>query len=349
MSFGTPNSPLLATVYDRLNEQRRREDGSPAPRAFAPDPTGAPAADALDAAVGYGAPVGKAAPAAFEAALDASPDPSLAWFRLVGRFGNSSATDTTPAVDMHGGALFGGLDLGYDANTRYGIALGVSSSKLESADDRDQLDASGYHVSAYATHADGPWRMRAIASYSYYDLDSTRTFFFKGLDYTAAGSYAADNVEALGEVSYVTSLGSVTAEPYIALGLSWLDTGSFTEAGRLPRGTALNVEGQTQTWPYTLIGARFSSPFLFGNTIVAPSLDLGWRHVFGDVNPDTIYSIGDTNFAISGIPIAEDSLVLGLGLDATFAYGIRGSAKYLGDLAEEAQAHTFTVGLAIPF
>ncbi len=69
----------------------------------------------------------------------------------------------------------------------------------------------------------------------------------------------------------------------------------------------------------------------FAGAVVSPSLDLGWRHVFGDVTPDLVHTMPEASFAVSGIPIAEDSLLIGVGLDALLpSTGWRTSLKYIG-------------------
>ncbi|MDF2997856.1 MAG: autotransporter outer rane beta-barrel protein [Xanthobacteraceae bacterium] len=87
-----------------------------------------------------------------------------------------------------------------------------------------------------------------------------------------------------------------------------------------------------------------------GDVLVNPMLDLGWRHVFGDTDPGLIYEGPDgETFAAAGMPIAEDSLVVQAGFDAAFTSGWRTSLKYKGDIAETAQQHTLTGGVAMPF
>ncbi|HSI40543.1 MAG TPA: autotransporter outer membrane beta-barrel domain-containing protein [Xanthobacteraceae bacterium] len=342
ISFGSPGSPLLALQYERLNEKQREEQlrtaGQPA-RAYAP-----PSATATAAQDAFGDPAYKAPPMAAEAPLGAA----LAWVRIVGRVGSSSATEDEPSTKLNGGGAFAGLDLPYDPDTRYGVALGYSRSFVETDSDEGKLDADGYHISAYATHAEGPWRMRLIGSYAYYTLDSHRDVVVGRDTYVAVADYNANNAEALAEISYVTAFGAFGVEPYAAVGLSWLDTDAFQETGA-PREKLVSGPSFSDTWPYTVLGARFSTQFAMGTALVVPSLDLGWRHVFGDVDPQLVYSAASIDFAVSGVPIAEDSLMLGLGLDSSFANGWRGSLKYLGELAEEAQVHTFSAGLAVPF
>ncbi|HSI40542.1 MAG TPA: autotransporter outer membrane beta-barrel domain-containing protein [Xanthobacteraceae bacterium] len=314
-SLGNPDSALLATIHRRLTGTSSQ-----------PEPA-------------Y--PVKAAPPSAF---------PELVWGRIVGRVGSIDATEDTPATDMRGGGAFVGIDLPYDAATRYGIAGGFSRSSIEDTTD-NKIEADGYHISAYATHAEGAWRLRGIASYAYYDLESRRSVSLgRGNFGHPEADYASSNVEALGELSYVAPLGIGTVEPYAAAGISWLYTGAYTETGDAGIQSDLTVQDSSQVWPYVTLGARFAASFEAAGMSFVPTLDLGWRHVFGDIDPTVGYDIPSRgDFAISGVPIAEDTFVLGLGLDTGFANGWRGSLKYLGEIADTADAHTFSAGLAIPF
>lgn len=359
-SFGTPVSPLMSLIYEKMSDSEREERQKQIPGATyyaeeaAESRARANAAQALDQLFGRdrgGDPTDGNVQEGRNADLPPPPNPSLFWMRGVGRVGSSQQQGDAPAVDMHGGAGFIGLDLPYDAQTRFGIAAGYSRSFLETDTD-SKLEADGYHISGYATHANGPWRMRAIATYAYYDLESRREIPFGRETTQATASYSANNIEALAEVSYVATFGALALEPYASVGVSWLDTQGFWE--KVPEGAPKDglwgVEGHSETWPYSILGARLTTQFELAGALVSPSVDLGWRHVYGDVTPDLVYTMPEASFAVSGIPIAEDSLVVGLGLDAVLpSTGWRTSLKYIGEIADNAQLHTFSAGLAIPF
>jgi outer membrane autotransporter protein len=362
-SFGSPVSPLMSLVYDKLSGSEREEQQRqiPAASAYVQEATeqaaearartnAARALDQLFGDANGGVPVGNVQEGR-NADLPPPMEPSLFWMRGVARIGSSQQQGDAPAVDMHGGAGFIGLDLPYDAQTRFGVAAGYSRSLLDTDTD-SKLNADGYHISGYVTHANGPWRMRAIATYAYYDLESRREIL-RGRETTEAkADYSANNVEALAEISYVAAFGAFALEPYVSVGISWLDTDGFQET--VPEGASKEglwgVQGHSDTWPYSILGARLTTQFDLAGAVVSPSLDLGWRHVYGDVTPDLVYTMPQASFAVSGIPIAEDSLLIGVGLDALLpSTGWRTSLKYIGEIAGDAQLHTFSAGLAIPF
>lgn len=357
-SFGQPVSPLMALVYEKISDKEREEREAALPGASSYAEEAAErradrnAARALDALFGKddGSDVIEGRNADVATSPLSESVPSLFWVRGAARVGSSTATDGSPAADLHGGAAFVGVDLPYDAYTRFGVAAGYSRSFVESYGGRSELEADGYHASIYASHANGAWRMRAVATYAYYDLSSSRDLEpTPGRLETARADYSANNIEALAEISYVFAYGRWALEPYATLGISWLDTDAYQEHGADPASLA-TVQGHSETWPYSILGGRLSTQFELAGALVSPSLDLGWRHVYGDATPELVYAMSDASFAISGIPIAEDSLLVGLGLDTIMpSTGWRTSLKYIGEIAEGAQLHTFSAGIAIPF
>ncbi|MCV9937178.1 autotransporter domain-containing protein [Boseaceae bacterium BT-24-1] len=75
---------------------------------------------------------------------------------------------------------------------------------------------------------------------------------------------------------------------------------------------------------------------------------LGWRHAFGDVEPKTTLAFaGSTAFSISGLPIAQDAAIAEAGLDVAVGKGAALGVSYAGELAEDAQDHSFKGVLAV--
>jgi len=62
----------------------------------------------------------------------------------------------------------------------------------------------------------------------------------------------------------------------------------------------------------------------------------GWQHAFGDVDPATMLAFagGTSPFVTTGAPLAPDSLLLGVGVDAFVSDSLRFSAAYNGEIAD---------------
>jgi fibronectin-binding autotransporter adhesin len=77
---------------------------------------------------------------------------------------------------------------------------------------------------------------------------------------------------------------------------------------------------------------------------------LGWRHAFGDVDPKTTLAFtGSTPFSIAGLPIARDAAIAEAGLDVAISRSATLGVSYTGQLAEDAQEHSFKGVLAVRF
>lgn len=339
--FGAPGSLFFTTIFQRLMDNSAG-GGAASPALGYTSPV-TPNFNKVDQII-----VVKEGRDADLAATAAAPgiDPNLFWVRGGGRFADYKGDANTLGADVSAGAVFVGLDVPVSENIRVGMAGGWSETALDIDDNSGSLDADAFHISAYAGGASGDWRAKGVVTYEYYDIDSDRPVPTG----TARANYGAQHVEALAELSYMNMVAPGAAvEPYVSAGLSWLRTDGFTETG----GGASNLSAtpETNTWPYSLIGMRFLSTVQVGDVTVNPMLDLGWRHVFGDVDANQVYSIVDSgsDVTVSGVPVARDSIVIQAGFDAAFTTGWRASVKYKGELSSDVQEHILTGGVAVPF
>ncbi|MGF7056127.1 outer membrane autotransporter protein [Bosea sp. OAE752] len=77
---------------------------------------------------------------------------------------------------------------------------------------------------------------------------------------------------------------------------------------------------------------------------------MAWRHAFGDVDPKaTLAFAGSSTFTVAGLPIARDAAMVEAGLDLAIARNTTLGVSYTGQLAEDAQDHSFKGVLAVKF
>ena len=90
------------------------------------------------------------------------------------------------------------------------------------------------------------------------------------------------------------------------------------------------------------LGARASTLFETNGAMAALHGMLGWQHAHDDVTPVSTFAF-DTGspFAIAGMPIARDALVVEAGLDVALPGNAALGASYAGQIATDAQAHAF--------
>ena len=123
-------------------------------------------------------------------------------------------------MSAQAGGIFGGLDIPLEPNIRIGFAAGWSRTDMDAGARFSSADGDAWHVATWAAGGFGDWRLRGIAAYDDYAIDTTRTAVIGTNLATATASYGARRIEALAEVGHVLHLKGGTLEPYAGAGLS---------------------------------------------------------------------------------------------------------------------------------
>jgi outer membrane autotransporter protein len=78
---------------------------------------------------------------------------------------------------------------------------------------------------------------------------------------------------------------------------------------------------------------------------------LGWRHAFGDVEPEALLAFagGASAFAVSGVPVDRDALAVEAGLDWQASDALSLGVAYSGQIGERAQDHALKGSLVWRF
>ncbi|WP_022709775.1 autotransporter domain-containing protein [Pseudochrobactrum sp. AO18b] len=78
--------------------------------------------------------------------------------------------------------------------------------------------------------------------------------------------------------------------------------------------------------------------------------ELGWRHAFGDVSPQTdLVFAGGSSFGIEGDPIARSAALLEAGVDVELTDNATLGITYQGQIASNAREHGFNAKLSVRF
>ncbi|TCT05260.1 autotransporter outer membrane beta-barrel domain-containing protein, partial [Aquabacter spiritensis] len=148
------------------------------------------------------------------------------------------------------------------------------------------------------------------------------------------------------------AVGAFAFEPFAGLAYLNVSGGRFAETWAGGAGAAaLSVDLGAQDTLYTTLGLRAATSVQLGGRTLTPSVTLGWQHAFGDTMPSAMMQFvgGATPFQVSGVPIAEDALLLGAGL----AYGVSDAATlqftYTGQIAGQSSQNAFTAQFSLKF
>jgi outer membrane autotransporter protein len=210
-----------------------------------------------------------------------------------------------------------GVMLGTDWAVSPEWRLGVIGSKTQTQLDSYQFDGAldSWLVGAYALRQDGPLALRLGVVHGNHDGSTKRHVAFNGFRDRLKGRYDATTQQVFGQLGYHLDIGHFELEPYAQLGYQRYQRGGYSEKGG---DAALQYNGEAQEHFSSDLGLRLARPFLLDRGMrVTPRLDIGWKHLYGDVQGSSHQRLvrGSSTYRIEGGELDRDSLLLQAGLD----------------------------------
>jgi outer membrane autotransporter protein len=273
----------------------------------------------------------------------ADPERFAVWGSGFGTRGSSDGLDGASGTDSTTGGLLIGADGMVTETWRVGLFAGYSGSSFDT--DNSSGNSDNYHLGAYAGTEIGRLAIRSGLSYTWSDVDTTRSVSVLGQ--TLDGRYDAASFNAFGEVGYRIDLSDTALEPFAGLAYTHLKSDAFTETG----GTAaLSVDGSTMDTAYTTLGLRAAHSLQIGGMATVARGTLGWMHAFGDVDPTTTarFVSGDA-FTVSSTPIDSDVALIEAGFDLQLDHNATLGFGYTGQFGKSAHANGFNAKLRVQF
>lgn len=243
-----------------------------------------------------------------------------------------------------------GLILGYDApveDWRLGGVLALSDSSYDVDDRASSGSARGIHLGGYAGRAWGPTSLRAGLAYSDYRLETDRRATLGGMAGSLSSKYDGHAWQAFAEVGHRIDHGAAALEPYAGLAHVRLRTDNFAEhGGVMALGGAEGVMNTT----FTTIGLRAATTVTGGGQDVTISGGVGWRHAFGDVNPNVTLAFADgAAFNMGGVAISRNAAVVDLGIGMGLGSNANLRLDYQGQLASDSRDHRLRASIDMRF
>src|SRR3546814_13940058 len=115
-----------------------------------------------------------------------------------------------------------------------------------------------------------------------------------------------------------TAAGSI--EPFASIAHVRLDVGRGQESGA---AAALQLEADSLRTSYATAGTRGDLDLAVESARLAVRASAGWQHVFGDQLPVVQAGLDGQRFAVSGLPIARDSLISELRLHGAIRHRLQ--------------------------
>jgi outer membrane autotransporter protein len=282
-------------------------------------------------------------------ALQDDPEGRVAWAQAVGTWGNTEGDGNAAPLTRATQGVFAGADQGLGEAMRVGVATGLSRTRF----DVDARSSSGHsrqaHLGVYGGGQWGPWGVRTGAGYTWQTLKLTRQLALPGLDAERLSSdYDARTAQAFAEVGYQLAAGPVWSfEPFVNAAYVDLKTDRFQEQGG---AAALQGEAQRSHTTFTTLGLRSQALYVAGAAHVRARGMLGWRRASGELSPtaNVAFAAGD-RFEVTGLPLAQNSAVVELGLDVDFTPRSTLSLEYSGQIADRTQDHGVRLNWQLTF
>ncbi|WP_447918030.1 autotransporter domain-containing protein [Achromobacter aegrifaciens] len=283
----------------------------------------------LDAPVLAGRPTAQLGSPSSDALPQSGASP--VWAQAFGNWSKFGGDGNASSVSQSAGGLFVGGDGAVGGGWRLGGAVGYTGSHNSIDDTSSRTNVDSYTATLFGgrNFQAGPGHVRfmAGAAYTWHDIDAKRNVAAGSLNQQLKSSYNASSTQVFTELGYNLPLGDAyTIEPFAGLAWNQLRTRGFEESG----GTAaLRGSGSSDDVTSTTLGLRGAWTFGSDQAPGRLTASLGWRHAMGDVTPKQQLAFeGGSTFSVTGVPIARNAAVLGLGAEMAIARNTTAGVAY---------------------
>ncbi|WP_102869232.1 autotransporter outer membrane beta-barrel domain-containing protein, partial [Burkholderia thailandensis] len=258
-----------------------------------------------------------------------TPYRPVVWGQAFGGRSRLASDGNASTLNRSMTGFIAGADVALNDRWRVGAAAGVTHSSLDN-DLNASASLNSYYVALYGGAQYGAWGVRGGAVYTWYRINADRSPAFANFrDHDSAG-YDANSGQVFGEVGYAIPVGRFALEPFAGLAYVSLHTDGYQESGG---AAALKSDAQTSNVAFSTLGVRAATALdvLAKGTLSAHAM-AGWRHAFGSARPTSTlaFASGGASFQVAGVPIARDSAVLELGIDASVTKNLTLGVSYSG-------------------
>ncbi|WP_286897232.1 autotransporter outer membrane beta-barrel domain-containing protein [Achromobacter sp. UBA2119] len=283
----------------------------------------------LDAPMRAGRPTAQLGASSSDALPQSGASPI--WAQAFGNWSTFRGDGNASTVHQSAGGLFVGGDGDVGGGWRLGGAVGYTGSHNSISDVSSRMSVDSYTATVFGgkNFEAGPGHVRFMvgAAYTWHEIDSKRNIAAGSLNQRLESSYNASSTQVFTELGYKLPLGDAYAiEPFAGVAWNQVRTRDFQETGG---SAALRGQGSTDDVTSTTLGLR--GAMLIG-TDDAPgrlTATVGWRHAMGDVKPTQKLAFeGGSTFTVSGVPIAQNAAVLGLGAEVAITRNTTAGVAY---------------------
>ncbi|TRL39402.1 autotransporter outer membrane beta-barrel domain-containing protein [Rhizobium straminoryzae] len=249
------------------------------------------------------------------------------------------------------GALLGADALLFD-NSRFeggrvGVVVGASRSHVSEPQGGDHADVDAYHAGLYGSTWFGPVTLSGGALWSGNSISTRRSIDVGSLSQVLTSDYHGDTAQVFAELSSDIRAGDATLTPFANIAHVRLWTDGFAEQGG---SAALSGSNSIDEVTVSTLGLRVATDLPVAELPMALTAELGWRHVFGDLSPDTTLAYGGgQRFTVGGVSLPRDAAVLKAGIEARLSSAMRLTFNWNGIFSADEISNTARLALSVSF
>jgi subtilase-type serine protease len=269
------------------------------------------------------------------------------WGQFVGSWGHHDGNGDDASMAHTLGGFLVGADLAAGANSRIGVVTGYTQTSINVNQRASNVSSNDVHLGIYAGTQLDAWQWSAGAAYTQHSLVTNRSIFLPDQDGHLRGSGEAGVAQVFGETDYRFQFKTFALQPFAQGAYVRLNTDGSQEQGS---AMALLGSGGHRALTYTTLGSHATTHFTFNGDDFSAHASVGWRHAFGNVQPDATMAFANGDpFTVEGLPIARNALALDAGLDLHVNKSTTISLSYDGQIASHAVDSGFKGGFTWQF
>ncbi|RCL01977.1 MAG: hypothetical protein JSC188_000596 [Candidatus Tokpelaia sp. JSC188] len=268
------------------------------------------------------------------------------WTHGFSSSGHTDNSDNAARLNHSIGGFFAGIDSWVSDTLQTGILIGYSHSSFSVWNHKSTGLSNNYPIAFYSGAHWGAFSLRGGSAYTWHNISTDRNVVFPGFSETLKNDHRSRTVQFFEEFGYNMMVDSCNFKPFANLAYVNLHTGSFTERD----GTsALSGKSDHTNVTFTTLGLRASKNFSLTKDSVATARSMiGWQRAFGNIVPTNIHAFHESEmFAVTGVPIARNSITIESAIDWNCSQTTTISFSYIGRLSSKAQDHGVKTSLNI--
>ncbi|WP_156356632.1 autotransporter outer membrane beta-barrel domain-containing protein, partial [Pseudomonas sp. NBRC 111135] len=270
------------------------------------------------------------------------------WLRSYGNWSQHDGNHNVADIDNDNRGTLLGIELPLNDTWRAGLAAGYGTSDLNVHDRSSSADVDNTTLAAYLG---GQWQainLRLGVARTWSDVDSKRDVRVGDLSETLKAGYDATTTQAFGELGYRVQINDLSLEPFAGLAHVEVSSDGVHEHGG---DAALNASSEKDRVDYASLGVRGETPLgRIANRPLELRGGLAWQHALQTPDGDTRMTLaGYDSFTVQGVPVAQDTAQVQLGVSQQLAPQASVDLGYSGQFGSGTRDHGLRAGVSIAF